>query len=101
MNAPPGTDSGHQSPCSRCGVTALVPISETRLETRPWRFIWICSECEQTSTRAVPRVLVGSLVEMFDRAGGSIVSRREVREFERLEMDLFEEFVIEEIYLEA
>lgn len=101
MDAPAGTDSGHQSPCSRCGVTAMISMADTRLEARPWRFVWDCPECEMTSTRSVPRTLVGSLVEMFDRAGGTLVSRREVREFERLELDLFEEFVIEEIYLEA
>lgn len=101
MTERPGADSAHQSPCSRCRHEALIPMNETRLERRPWRFVWQCRECGETATRAVPRELAPSLVEWFDREGGTVISRREVREFIGLELDLFEEFVREEIYLEA
>lgn len=101
MTGQPGTDSAHQSPCSRCRAVSLVSMSSTRLEERPWRLVWACEFCGYVSVRAVPRALIGTLVEMFDRAGGSAISRREVREFESLDPDLFEEFIVEEIYLEA
>lgn len=101
MTAPAGTDSAHQSPCSRCGTVLLISLSATRLEQRPWRFVWSCPACGETSVRAVPRHLAPSLVEWYDRAGGTIVSRREVRELERLDLDLFRELIVEEILLEA
>jgi hypothetical protein len=76
-------------------------MAETRLERSPWRFVWECELCEHVATRPVPRTLVGTLVEMFDREGGSKVSRREVREFEAMDLEIFEELIREEIYLEA
>lgn len=97
MTGPDQPGSYHRSPCNRCGVEGFVGFDRTRIEQRPWRMVWVCEVCEATAVRAVPRHLGPSLVLMMDYPGGSVISRREVRELERVDLELFDELVRDEI----
>lgn len=96
-------EAAHDSKCPRCGVSALVAMAVTRLERRPWRLVWDCTFCGSRAVRQVETQFVGTLIEMFDVAGGSQLSLRELHDFRRLRQDAdhFEALIREQILDEA
>lgn len=97
MSALDRPESAHDSPCSRCKIEALVPMRVTRLERRPWRLIWDCSFCDSRSVRRVEPEFVGTLIDLFDVAGGSQLSMRELIDFQRMSEETFEALIREQI----
>lgn len=97
----PEPDSFHRSACNRCGVDGLVTFRDTQIEHRPWRLVWRCEVCGETAVRALPRKLAPTLVLMMEFPGGSRVSRREVSVAERMDLELFDELLRNEILSEA
>jgi hypothetical protein len=76
----------HNGKCENCGVESVVPMRWTRLERRPWRLVWICQVCGRQSRALCPPELV-SVMQGWDRAGGTSLSMREVADMVRVDLD--------------
>ena len=87
---------GHDSVCEVCQSEVIVPMSETRLERRPWRLVWRCSCCGHQSRARCPEELVSTFVA-WDRAYGTSISMRELVEFIKADLDGLEKAVQEEL----
>ena len=87
---------GHDSACEHCETEAIVPMSETRLERRPWRLVWRCRVCGQQSRVRCPPQLI-STVMAWDRAYGTVLSLREVVEFVKTDLDGLAQAVEDEL----
>jgi len=101
MSALDRPEAAHDSPCSRCGTEALIPMRVTRLERRPWRLIWDCSFCGKRAARQVEPELVGTLIDLFDVAFGSQLSLRELQDFRRMSEETFETLIREQVFDQA
>lgn len=86
----------HDAPCLACGARLTVPLSRTRLERRPWRFVWWCEACGDLAQFPAPPDLIGPM-RRLDRAGGAAISVREVRRFEGASAAEWEDAVREEL----
>jgi RNase P subunit RPR2 len=86
----------HTSKCENCRVEALIPMSSTRLERRPWRLVWICQVCGRQS-RALCHAEVVPVLESWDRAGGTSLSMREVADMVQVDLDELNAAIVEEL----
>ena len=86
----------HNGACEHCGVQAIVPLSRTRLERRPWRLVWWCSVCGQQARAICPPELVPMFLE-WNRAGGLALSMREVAEMGKVSLEDIERAIEDEL----
>lgn len=86
----------HDGQCHNCGVQIPVPMSRTRLERRPWRMVWWCHVCGRLSRKTCSDELV-SLLEDWDRPGGTVLSMREVADFVSVDLDGLNRAVLDEL----
>jgi RNase P subunit RPR2 len=86
----------HTSKCENCRVEALIPMSHTRLERRPWRLVWVCQVCGRQS-RALCHAEVIPVLESWDRAGGTSLSMREVADMVQVDLDALNRAIEEEL----
>jgi len=87
---------GHTSRCHWCRATVPVLLSETRLESQPWRLVWRCRVCGNVSRARVHDDALEFLLGQ-DRAGGMPLSTREVERFVGASEDEWDAALREEI----
>ena len=86
----------HNGVCRSCGSDVPVPITQTRLERRPWRLVWRCVVCGSQQKVACPPEAVETFIA-WDRAGGTTLSMREWAYMVQTDLGEFERAVREEI----
>ena len=88
--------TAHDSRCQWCKANVPVLLSDTRLESDPWRLTWRCRICGKVARAKVHEDALPVLLSM-DRAGGMPLSTREVERFVRASDDEFEAAVWDEL----
>lgn len=85
-----------QSPCVGCGVMRFVTLTATRLEGPPWRVWWSCAECGTDSYADCPPQFAVAMMGL-DRAGGTSLSKRELKGFRRVSVRDVNRAIAEEL----